>query len=46
MALVSIARDQRDFAAALGHARELLALDPGNAQLRGLVSELERRARP
>ncbi len=45
MALVSIARDQRDFAAALGHARELLALDPGNAQLRALVAELERKAR-
>jgi len=43
MALVSIARDQGDFAAALGHARELLALDPGNAQLRGLVSDLEKR---
>src|SRR4029077_12286274 len=28
MALVSIARDQGDFAAALGHARELLVLDP------------------
>jgi Flp pilus assembly protein TadD len=45
MALVSIARDQGDFAAALGHARELLALDPGNAQLRALVAELERKAR-
>jgi tetratricopeptide (TPR) repeat protein len=46
MALVSIARDNGDFAAALGHARELLTLDPGNAQLRGLVAELERKARP
>jgi Flp pilus assembly protein TadD len=45
MALVSIARDQGNFAAALGHARELLTLDPGNAQLRGLVAELERKAR-
>ena len=46
MALVSIARDQGDFAAALGHARELLALDPGNAQLRAVVAELEWKARP
>ena len=46
MALVSIARDQGDVAAALGHARELLALDPGNAQLRALVSELEKKAKP
>ena len=45
MALVSIARDQGDFAAALGHARELLVLDPGNAQLRALVAELEWKAR-
>ena len=43
MALVSIARDQGNFAAALGHARELLVLDPGNAQLRALVSEFEQR---
>jgi predicted CXXCH cytochrome family protein len=43
MALVSIARDQGNFAAALGHARALVALDPGNAELRALVSELEKR---
>ena len=43
MALVSIARDQGNFAAALGHARELLFLDPRNAQLRDLISELEQR---
>ena len=43
MALVSIARDQGNFAAALGHAREMLVLDPGNAQLRDLISELEQR---
>jgi Flp pilus assembly protein TadD len=42
-ALVSIARDNGDFAAALRHARELLALDPGNAQLHALVSDLEKR---
>src|SRR5262249_33796316 len=46
MALVSIARDQGDFATALRHARELLVLDPGNGQLRGLVAELERKAKP
>jgi cytochrome c-type biogenesis protein CcmH/NrfG len=45
MALVSIARDQGVFAAALGHARELLVLDPGSAQLRALVAELERKSR-
>jgi predicted CXXCH cytochrome family protein len=44
MALVSIARDKGDFAAALRHARELLALDPGDAQLEALVSELEKKA--
>jgi predicted CXXCH cytochrome family protein len=46
MALVSIARDKGDFAAALQHARELLTLDPGNAQLQALVSELEKKSRP
>ena len=46
MALVSIAREKGDFAAALRHARELLTLDPGNAQLQALVSELEKKARP
>jgi Flp pilus assembly protein TadD len=45
-ALVSIARDQGDFAAALRHARELLTLDPGNAQLQALVSDLEKKAHP
>jgi Flp pilus assembly protein TadD len=44
MALVSIARDKGDFAAALSHARELLTLDPGNAQLQAVVSELEKKA--
>jgi tetratricopeptide (TPR) repeat protein len=42
-ALVSIARDKGDFAAALRHARELLTLEPGNAQLQALASELEKR---
>jgi Flp pilus assembly protein TadD len=46
MALVSIAQDNGDYAAALRHARELLALDPGNAQLQGLVTELEKKPEP
>jgi Flp pilus assembly protein TadD len=46
MALVSIGRDKGEFAAALRHAGELLTLDPGNAQLHGLVAELEKKARP
>jgi predicted CXXCH cytochrome family protein len=46
MALVSFARDKGDFADALGHARELLTLDPENTQLRALVEELEKKARP
>jgi predicted CXXCH cytochrome family protein len=41
--LVSIARDKGDFAAALRHARELVSLDPGDVQLRALVSDLEKR---
>jgi tetratricopeptide (TPR) repeat protein len=45
-ALVSVARDQGDFAAALRHARELVTLDPGDAQLRALVSDLEKKAKP
>ena len=43
MALVSIARDKGDFATALRHARELVTLDPADAQLRALVSDLEKR---
>ena len=46
MALVSIARDNGNFARALRHARELLTLDPGNAQLQALVAELEEKAKP
>jgi Flp pilus assembly protein TadD len=42
-ALVSIARDKGDFGAAPQHARELLTLDPGNAPLRSLIPELEKR---
>ncbi len=42
-ALASIARDTGDFATALRHARELMTLDPGDARLRSLVSDLEKR---
>ena len=42
MALVSIARDQGDFATALLHARELVSLDPADPQLRTLLLELEK----
>jgi predicted CXXCH cytochrome family protein len=45
-ALVSFSRDKGDFGAALRYTRELLTLDPGNAQLRALVSDLEKRAKP
>jgi predicted CXXCH cytochrome family protein len=41
-ALVWIARDNGDFAVALRQARELLALDPGNAQLHALVASSKR----
>jgi Flp pilus assembly protein TadD len=43
MALVSFARDAGDFTLALRRARELVTLDPGDAQLRALVSDLEKR---
>jgi len=46
MALVSIARDTGDFAAALRHARELVTLVPGDTQLRALISELEKKVKP
>jgi tetratricopeptide (TPR) repeat protein len=46
IALVSMARDNGDFAAALRNARELLALDPGNSQLRALISDLEKKTGP
>jgi hypothetical protein len=42
MVLVSIARDEVDFAATLRHARELVTLDRGNARLHVLVSDLEK----
>jgi Flp pilus assembly protein TadD len=43
LALVSIARDTGDFAIALLHARELVALYPTDMQLRMLVLDLEKR---
>ena len=43
MALVSIARDTGDFAFALRHARELVTLDPADAHVRALASDLEKR---
>ena len=42
-ALVSIAQDTGDLAAALSHARELAALDPEDMQIRKLLLELEKR---
>ena len=45
VALVSIARDNGNFAQALRHAHELLTLDPGDVQLQALVAELEKKAR-
>ena len=44
-ALVSIAQHEGEFTVALRHARELAALDPENAQLRALVTDLEQKAR-
>jgi Flp pilus assembly protein TadD len=46
VALVSIAQDKGDIARALLHAKELAALDPGNAPLRMLVEALEKQQRP
>jgi tetratricopeptide (TPR) repeat protein len=43
LALVSIARETGDFATALLHARELVALFPTDMQLRSLVLDLEKR---
>jgi Flp pilus assembly protein TadD len=42
-ALVSIAQDTGDLAAALAHARELAALDPGDTEIRKLLLDLEKR---
>jgi Flp pilus assembly protein TadD len=43
LALVSIARGSGDFATALTHARELVALYPTDLQIRMLVLDLEKR---
>ena len=43
LALVSIAQETGDFATALLHARELVALYPADMQLRYLVLDLEKR---
>jgi hypothetical protein len=43
VALVSLARDQGDMAAALRYARELAALFPADPQSAAMVQELERR---
>jgi hypothetical protein len=43
LALVSIFRDTGDFATALSHTRELVALYPADMQLRILVLDLEKR---
>ena len=43
LALVSIARETSDFATAVTHARELVALYPTDMQLRMLVLDLEKR---
>ena len=42
-ALVSFALDKGDFSKALRYARELVTLSPGDAQLRSLVSDLEKK---
>jgi predicted CXXCH cytochrome family protein len=43
-ALVSIEQDQGDFAKAVRYARELVAFNPGDARLRSLVSDLQKKA--
>src|ERR1700693_4884484 len=43
LALVSTARETGDFATALAHARELVALYPADTELRLLVLDLEKR---
>jgi hypothetical protein len=37
-------QDQGDYAKALRYARELVAINPGDARLRSLVSDLEKKA--
>ena len=43
LALVSIERDSGEVATALAHARELVALNPADTQLRAVLSDLEKR---
>ena len=43
LGLIAFERDSGDLAAAMTHARELAALEPGNPQIRALVDELRRR---
>ena len=45
MALVSMARDSGNFSTALRYARKLATLDPNNARVQALVSDLEKQAR-
>ena len=40
--LITLERDRGDLAAALAHAQELDALEPGNAQIRILIDDLRR----
>jgi predicted CXXCH cytochrome family protein len=41
--LITIERDSSDFTAALKHAQELAALEPGDPQIRALIEDLRRR---
>jgi Flp pilus assembly protein TadD len=43
LGLIAFERDSGDVAAALTHAQELAALEPGNPQIRALVDDLRRR---
>ena len=42
MTLVTLERDRGDLTAALTHAQELDALEPGNPQIRALVDDVRR----
>ena len=43
VALITFKRDSGDLTAALTHAQELAALEPGNPQIRALIDDLRRR---
>lgn len=45
VALITFKRDSGDLRAALTHAQELAALEPGNQQIRALVDDLRQRSR-